>query len=115
MNFDPVSFILGAASAGVAFYFHGFLSELGKASAHKVKEKFFPEPAPEPEPILVDGTYEKHVPPGTHAWIGEHKLYKMERGGYTYHREPTKNAKVYRRVGGTGHKEFLMKKPPGVS
>jgi hypothetical protein len=105
-----VGALLGAIGMAVFHFFKGFIEEFGKETAKKVKERYFPEPEPPPEPILVDGTYEKWVEPGTHAWVAEDKLYKMEGGGFTYHLEKTRGAKVYRRLP-SGVKEFLMKRP----
>ena len=117
MDFDPISFGLGVIAGGALIFFHGFIGELGKHSAQAFKAKYFPEPAPPPpppEPILVDKSYEKWIEADTHVWVPEKKLYKFETGGYTYHLEKTRGAKVYRRsgYGVDAPKEFLMKKPP---
>ena len=115
MDFDFTSFVLGAIASGAILFFKGFAEEIGKQTAHKVREKFFPEPVPPPpppEPVLVQ-VGRQFQPVGEHAghcvWARQADLFVRQQEGYTFYTQDDPNQRFYRDI--AAGREFLMVRP----
>lgn len=87
MNFDFVSFALGALVTGALWFFGGFIQEFGKYAADKVKAIFFPEPTPPPTARTV-----RHFDPPSHLagrcnWVPQDRADEFLDAGFRYYED----------------------------
>lgn len=107
---DPLSFLWGLVVASVAIVATGFLREAGKELWGALKKRFFPPPAPEPEPVQVDRTFQPTLYTGADCiWSRHESVSRRVAEGYTFYPHPSNGGKV---VQGYGREQsFLMVKP----
>lgn len=111
---DLPSFLWGFAVAGAGLIATGFFREVGKELWVRLKNKYFPEPAPPPEPVQVDQSFRPTLYRQEDCvWARHERVSQLEGDGYTYYPHPKNGAKCVR--GYEREASFLMVKPNAQS
>ena len=106
---DLPSFLWGVAVAAVGLIGTGFFREAGKELWVRLRNRYFPEPAPPPEPIQVDQSFRPtRYRPEDCVWARHESVSRYEGDGYTYYPHPKNGAKCVRGYG--PESSFLMVK-----
>ena len=107
---DLPSFLWGVVVAAAGLIATGFLREAGKELWVRLKSRYFPEPAPPPEPVQVDRDFRPTLyRPEDCVWVRHESISRYEGEGYTYYPHPQNGAKCVRGYG--RESSFLMVKP----
>ena len=112
VDWDWISFLVGAATGIAVAIFGGFIGEVGKDLYSSTKRTI---QSPEPDPIAVGWNYQiKNYSPESCVWAKENFVTDKLADGYSYYRDPADDARRYRISNPSDPqpvKEFLMLKP----